>query len=80
MKPIVFYDFYLMDNDKVTIEKEKLDKLLENVYDAGFKDGIRGCLYPLWNPPKYEEWNLTCNSNVKRDPINGSLYMKTTGV
>lgn len=80
MKPIVFYDFYLMDNNKVTIEKEKLDKLLEDVYNAGFKDGKRGYSYPSWNPPKYEEWNPTCNSNVKRDPINGSLYMKTTGV
>lgn len=39
MKPIVFYDFYLMDNNKITIEKEKLDKLLEDVYNAGLEDG-----------------------------------------
>lgn len=80
MKPIVFYDFYLMDNNKVTIEKEKLDKLLEDVYNAGFEDGRRESRSWITNPPKYGEWAITCDSNIKRNPINGSLTNQTVNI
>ena len=74
MKPIVFYDFYSMNNNKITIEKEKLDKLLKDVYNAGFEDGKNSKPIPWITPQRgFSDFDVTCDSNVKRDPINGSL-------
>ncbi len=80
MKPIVFYDFYSVDKDKIEIERDKFEKLLKDVYNAGFEDGRRDSHLYFSNPPRNGEWEITCGSNVKRDPINGSLHMGTTKV
>ena len=48
--------------------------------NAGFEDGRRDSHLYLSNPPRNDEWEITCGSNVKRDPISGSLHMKETGV
>mgnify|MGYP004662390829 FL=1 len=80
MKPIVFYDFDNAYQDKITIKKDKFEKLLKDVYNAGFEDGRRDSHLYLSNPPRNDEWEITCGSNVKRDPISGSLHMKETGV
>lgn len=47
MKPIVFYDFYTIGINKVTVEKDKLNKLLDDVYNAGLEDGknMAGIMY-----------------------------------
>ena len=40
MKPLVFFDFKETESgDSVTIEKEKLQKILDQVYEAGVADG-----------------------------------------
>ena len=80
MKPIVFYDFYSVDKDKIEIERDKFEKLLKDVYNAGFEDGRRDTRSWITNPPRNGEWEITCDSNAKRDPINGSLHMKTVNV
>lgn len=80
MKPIVFYDFDHVNQNEITIKKDKFEKLLKDVYDAGFEDGRRDSHLYFSNPPRNEEWKITCGSNVKRDPINGSLHMGATKV
>lgn len=40
MKPLVFFDFKETESgESVTIEKEKLQKILDQVYEAGVADG-----------------------------------------
>jgi hypothetical protein len=50
MKPIVFYDVEKYDNDDnlLLVSKVAFDKLLDDVYKAGYEDGqkeIKGGLY-----------------------------------
>lgn len=80
MKPIVFYDFYSVGKDRIEIERDKFEKLLNNVYNAGFEDGKRDSHLYFPNPPRNGELEITCGSNVKKDPINGSLHMGATKV
>ncbi len=39
MKPIVFYDFDHVYQNEIAIKKDKFEKLLKDVYNAGFEDG-----------------------------------------
>lgn len=39
MKPIVFYDFDHVYQNEISIKKDKFEKLLKDVYNAGFEDG-----------------------------------------
>lgn len=43
MKPLVFYDFEVSKENlnKVVIWRDKLDELLEKVYEAGYNDGLK---------------------------------------
>ena len=80
MKPIVFYDFYSIDKDKIEIERDKFEKLLKDVYNAGFEDGRRDTRSWITNPPKYEEWEITCDNNVKRDPLDGMPLVQANSI
>lgn len=80
MKPIVFYDFYSIGKDRIEVEREKFEKLLKDVYDAGFEDGKNSKAIPWFTPQRgFGDVDVTCDSNVKRDPIN-TLHMETTCV
>lgn len=39
MKPLVYFDFVEMENNKVMVDKERLRKILDEVYQAGYEDG-----------------------------------------
>ena len=41
MKPLIYYDFSKTPDGKVTITKERLNEVLEEVYNAGVEDGRR---------------------------------------
>lgn len=51
MKPLIFYDFEPAVNDpnnSITIKKNRLEEILQEVYDAGFKDGQKDKI--TWTP------------------------------
>ncbi len=51
MKPLVFYDFEPAVNDpnnSITIKKNRLEEILQEVYDTGFKDGQKDKI--TWTP------------------------------
>lgn len=41
MKPLIYYDFTKTPDGKVAISKERLNEVLEEVYQAGVEDGRR---------------------------------------
>ena len=77
MKPIVFYDFDHVYQNEITIKKDKFEKLLKDVYNAGFEDGKRD---PHLYFPKYEEWKFACDNNVKRDSLDGMPLVQTNSI
>ena len=38
MKPLIYYDFDKTPDDKITINKERLNEVLEEVYNAGVEN------------------------------------------
>nr|DAE28729.1 MAG TPA: hypothetical protein [virus sp. ctmTa7] len=46
MKPLIYFDFEeCSDKDSVIIKKCRLEEILDEVYQAGCEDGMRG--YPI---------------------------------
>lgn len=39
MKPLVYFDFVVMENNKVMVDKERLREILDEIYQAGYTDG-----------------------------------------
>lgn len=75
MKPIVFYDFERVYQNEITIKKDKFEKLLKDVYNAGFEDGQARINYPYvtMNPNKIDD-TFTCKTNDKLDDISMAPY------
>lgn len=42
MKALVYYDFKEINDKEVSINKERLNQILEEVYQAGYNDGSKG--------------------------------------
>ena len=60
MKPLVFFDFKETESgDSVTIEKEKLQKILDQVYDAGVADGKSVRVMPWVDTNTYPKGGIT---------------------
>jgi hypothetical protein len=72
MKPIVIYDVKKYDGDDnlLLIDKVKFEKLLEDVYQAGFEDGkkpITTITYPqTWRD--FEPSVTYCNNETGKAP------------
>ena len=49
MKPLVYFDFVEVENNKLTIDKDRLREILDEIYYAGYTDGQ--------NAPKITTWN-----------------------
>ena len=56
MKPLVYYDFKEINDGEVSISKSRLEEILEEVYQAGYKDGINNKSYITTRP-----WTTTPN-------------------
>ncbi len=41
MKPVVYFDFEDIGDGKVSIDKKRLKEILDEVYQAGYEDGIK---------------------------------------
>ena len=66
MKPLIYYDFDKTPDDKITINKERLNEVLEEVYNAGVEDGRRENKSNSWTAYRDgDTYKLT--TNVKND-------------
>ena len=39
MKPLIYFDFKDIDDNNVTIDKNRLKEILDEIYNGGFEDG-----------------------------------------
>lgn len=39
MKPLIYFDFKDIDDNNVTINKNRLKEILDEIYNSGFEDG-----------------------------------------
>lgn len=60
MKPLVYFDFVEVENNKLTIDKDRLREILDEIYYAGYTDGQ--------NSPKITTWN---NRGFEPNKLNG---------
>lgn len=68
MKPLIIYTEKENENEKVIrFTEQELNKVIEDVYNAGFADGCSSALYnnskPL-NVGNKESWNLGENYRI----------------
>ena len=63
MKPLVYYDFRKDDNGNILIPEERLNQIINDVYNAGYNDGRKDNIYVPRNnlcdpmsPFKYEPY------------------------
>ena len=54
MKPLVYIDFVETENNKVMVDKERLRKILDEVYQAGYDDGRNAPKITTWNSREFE--------------------------
>ena len=48
MKPLVYFDFESFSDKDVIISKERLQEILEEVYQAGYEDGENSKSYIIF--------------------------------
>ena len=61
MKPLVYFDFESFSDKDVIIGKERLQEILEEVYQAGYEDGKNSKSYIITTP--YITPTFTCDAN-----------------
>lgn len=83
MKPLVFFDFKETESgDSVTIEKEKLQKILDQVYEAGVSDGRSTLLMPRVDTDIHSKGGITydhlgpCISSTAASPVPKTALFK----
>ena len=56
MKPLVYFDFVEVENNKVMVDKDRLREILDEIYRAGYTDGQNASLQrlPTWNSREFE--------------------------
>mgnify|MGYP000093078742 FL=1 len=54
MKPLVYFDFVETENNKVMVDKERLRKILDEVYQAGYDDGRNAPKITTLNSREFE--------------------------
>lgn len=72
MKPLVYFDFVEMENNKVMVDKERLKKILDEVYQAGYEDGKNAPKITTWNGREFELNKLSST------PICGNETIRAT--
>ena len=72
MKPLIYFDFYeTSDKDSVIITKCRLKEILDEVYHAGYEDGMKEYsirTYPYIttnNKFKITSDDIKCNENSR---------------
>ena len=60
MKPLVYFDFVEVENNKLMVDKDRLREIIDEIYRAGYTDGQ--------NAPKITTWN---NRGFEPNKLNG---------
>ena len=77
MKPLIYYDFNKTPDGKVAISKERLNQVLEEVYQAGVEDGRRENKSNSWTA--YRDGNTyTVTTDVKGVNLTPQLNSSKT--
>lgn len=70
MKPIVYFDFEDIGDEKVSVDKKRLKEILDEVYQAGYDDG-KNSNGVHWTPPVPSNpvtpnmpWEITAKSPI----------------
>lgn len=65
MKPLIYFDFEECNNDKysVVIRKDRLQEILDEVYQAGYEDGNRQYPIPTYSYITTTDGTLQINSD-----------------
>ena len=74
MKPLVYFDFeeYDGDSDFVLVDKNRLQEILEEVYNAGFADGNKASQHVV--PLIHDNWRYP----IRGDEVTcGEVYTNT---
>ena len=61
MKPLIYFDFESVNDKDIIISKERLQEILEEVYQAGYEDGKNSKSYITTMP--YITPTFTCDAN-----------------
>ena len=67
MKPLIYYDFRKDDNGNIIIPEERLNQIINDVYNAGCADGNKNNIYVApnrLNPFKYEPYCSNTNKPI----------------
>ena len=76
MKPLVYFDFVEMENNKVMVDKERLKKILDEVYQAGYEDG-QNAPKITWNNREFEPNKLSgipiCGNETIRATVDPAI-------
>ncbi len=62
MKPLVYFDFKELNNGEVAINKNRLQEILEEVYQTGYTDGTNCRPYITTTPWNTRDNTVYCNN------------------
>lgn len=77
MKPVVYFDFEDIGAGKVSIDKKRLKEILDEVYQAGYEDGIKNKT-TITTTPWNRQDNIYCgNEQIVPREITSATTIKT---
>lgn len=79
MKPIVYFDFKECNDDKnsIIVAKDRLKEILNEVYQAGYEDGIKNKTTITTTPWNWRD-NIYCgNEQIVPREITSATTIKT---
>lgn len=77
MKPLVYFDFVEVENNKLTVDKDRLREILDEIYRAGYTDGQNAPKITTWNSREFGPNKLnavtTCNNEAVRTTADPAI-------
>lgn len=77
MKPLVYFDFVEVENNRLTVDKDRLREILDEIYYAGYRDGQNAPKITTWNSREFEPNKLnavtTCNNEAVRTTADPAI-------
>ena len=80
MKPLVYFDFVEVENNKVMVDKDRLREILDEIYRAGYTDGQNAPKITTWNSREFEPNKLSNNPTYSSGRIRTSVDPATTEI
>lgn len=80
MKPLVYFDFVEVENNKVMVDKDRLREILDEIYRAGYTDGQNAPKITTWNSREFEPNKLSNIPTCSNGRIRTSVDPATTEI